>query len=140
VAVKKTKVSIPIIGGVLKIITTYYSEKRINSELFLHFTYKFSKLNLGANDVDTVKVVFMKILNSKFDNNPCIYNGIYYSHLINLHETYTSMFYSVEHNIVNILIVFNSNDPTRKQYFDDRYIKTIKMNSIDVLAKKIELL
>jgi hypothetical protein len=129
-AVKKTRVSVPIIGGKLKFITFYYEEDRIWTRLFLHLNNNFTGIYLGVNDINTVRDALEKILNTNCDSKTYPYNGLNYSHLINLFETYTSLFYSIKDNIDNILIVFNSNDPTRKQYFEDRYIKTIKINQL----------
>lgn len=139
-AVKKTRVNIPISGGKLKFITYYYEENRIQTKLYLHSYKNFSKLYLGVDSKDIVKNSFKKILNPNCDSGLFIYNGLNYSHLINLFETYTSLYYSVEDGIVNMLLHFNNNDPTCTSIFDYRYIKTVKIDSIDEIAKKIELL
>jgi hypothetical protein len=139
-AVKKTKVNIPIIGGKIKIVTYYYEETRIWSKLSLHTNFKFSKLYLGADCKRIVASAFKKILNPNYDSNSFSYNGREYSHLINLAETYTSLYYSVEGDTSHILLMFNNNDPTCTSIFDERYTMNIKIKSIEVLAKKIELL
>jgi hypothetical protein len=139
-AVKKTSVSIPIIGGKLKFITYYHEVNRIETKLFLRSYKKFSKLYLGADSKDIVKKSFNKILNPNFDSSTCTYNGMTFTYLLVLYETYTSLYYSIEGDTAHILLMFNNNDPTCTSIFDERYTMNFKIKSIKVLERKIKLL
>jgi hypothetical protein len=133
------QVNIPLVGGKLKIISTYFEKDRIWTKLFIKLTDETDEIYLGADSLKIVKAAFNKIINPNCDSKTYPHNGMNYMHLINLAETYTSLYYSIEDNIVYILIVFNSADPTRKKYFEDGFMKIVKIDSIDNLAEKIRL-
>jgi hypothetical protein len=133
------QVNISLVGGELKIISTYFEKDRIWTKLFIKLTDETDEIYLGADSLKIVKAAFNKIINPNCDSKTYTYNGMNYMHLINLAETYTSLYYSIEDNIIYILIVFNSADPTRKEYFEDRFMKTVRINLSDDLAEKIRL-